>query len=120
MTEQLIASFVDGSGAVIEIIFDEKRVVMNAYDEKTRQRYLLTFTNCRSIRIGYSAEEEANADLCNLTDGIQELEGAQDGARVFRIGFADESLLEIHCASFSMEPVIGGPYDFQMAVVSTD
>lgn len=111
MPEQLVANFVDGSGAVIEVKFDEKRVVMNAYDEKTRHRYLLYFTGCRSIRIDYSTADEESADLFNLTEGVQELVGTSVDTRIFRVGFMDESQLEIHCTGFSMQPIPGGAYD---------
>ncbi len=105
MADTLLAHFVDGSDAEISITFNRKCVEMTALDEKTHQWYHLTFTNCTRISAIYSDEEEKWADLNNLTDGVSELQTTEKGVRRFEIGFADESVLQIECRNFTMEPV---------------
>jgi hypothetical protein len=101
----LTTHFVDGSDVDVTFVFDERRIEMSAFDEKTRKRYHLTFADCTFIKVAYSDEDKEWADLNNLTEGVQELETLVQGVRRFQIGFADESLVEIHCRNFSMEPL---------------
>jgi len=99
MKSELTVNFVDGSDVEVEISLDDKRVILVAFDEKIKKKYRLIFSECISINIEYSKEDEP--DLNNLTDGIQETR-TEDGSRKFIIGFADESNLEIRCNAFEM------------------
>ena len=105
MTDALVANFVDGSDAETSIFFDQKRVKVTAFDEKTSQWYHLTFRGCVKINITYSDVEDEWADLNNLTEGIRELKTLEEGFRRFEIGFVDESIIQIDCREFSMEPI---------------
>jgi hypothetical protein len=105
MSDTLSANFVDGSDVEISTNLERRRVEVTAYDEKTRQKYQLTFADCTLIMLTYSDVEQDWVDINNLTDGIEEVANGNPGIRVFRVGFVDESVLEIHCRSFSMTPI---------------
>jgi len=102
----LSTHFVDGSDVDVSIDFYEKVVEVSAYDEKTRERYSLTFADCTSITVTYSDEEDPI--LNHLTEGIHELGSTIPGVRNFQIHFADESVLAVSCKRFSMRPVAPG------------
>lgn len=99
MKSELIVSFVDGSDVEINMSLEDKYITFVAFDEKSRKKYRLTFSDCISINMQYSIEDEP--DLNNLTDGIQEIR-TEDKSRLFKIGFADESNLEIRCNLFEL------------------
>jgi hypothetical protein len=110
MTDRLTAHFVDGSGAEVRIVFDERRVEMTAYDEPSRQRYALTFNQCVASQITYKELDDKWADRYNLTEGVEELPSRIGQGRRFQVGFADESVLEIDCLEFAIVPIVDGPY----------
>jgi len=101
MTDKLITNFVDASEVQIEMNLEEKRIELEAYDEKTRSKYHLKFINCTTIKINYSNDEDP--DLYNLTDGIIESETTSENVRNFEINFSDESVIKIGCRYFSIE-----------------
>jgi len=106
----LIAHLVDGSGVELAIDFEERRVEISAFDEAMQQRYRLTFVRCLSINALFKEWSDGEGDRYNLTDGITELPSTSEGGRRFRIGFVDESVLDIACRKFSMIAIPGDAY----------
>ena len=98
----LPVNFVDGSEVNVDIFFGSKKVVLHAYDEKTKQRYELLFIRCIEIAINYT--DELDLDLYNLTDGISG-ETIDDEIKKFVVNFADESTLMIRCHHFEIRVV---------------
>ncbi len=110
MSQRLVTHFVDGSGVDLAIDVAERRVEMSAFDEATRQRYVLTFARCLAISPTYKEWADGEGDRYNLTEGVAELPSSANSERRFRIGFVDESVLEVVCREFAMVPVTGGRY----------
>lgn len=103
MSSSLLAHFVDGSDVEVKCSFDERRIEISAYDEKTRHRYVLEFDQCIEIQVAYTEDD----DLNNFTEGVIELTNETAAVRQFQIGFADGSVLGIRCRRFSMMQVEG-------------
>ncbi len=119
MSHHLEAHFVDGSGVDLAIDVEERRVEMSAYDEATRQRYVLTFPHCLAISITFKEWPDGDSGRYDLTDDVPELPSPGIQERHFRIGFVDESVLEIVCHDFSMVPVDGDRYPKAESVPSS-
>lgn len=105
MTDVLVANFVDGSDVEVTYEFYRRRIIVIAFDEVMRAKYQLTFGECTLVSVTYSDGPDDLRDLSNLTEGIKEFGRQSGGARRFEVGFADDSVMEIHCREFSMVPV---------------
>lgn len=104
MYDQLVANFSDGSDAEVNFIFDERIIIITAYDDKTVTRYKLIFSECIYFEMNYT--EEDNPDIWNFTDGIQEITSSKFGIRIFAINFAgDDVILKIMCRKFTMSRI---------------
>ena len=102
--DELVTHFVDGSDVQLTFSLDERRIELTAYDEAMHGRYRLVFSRCVRVYIEYGEDEDV-LDLNNLTEGVSELDTPRPGLRAFRIGFADDSEMEIWCREFAMSPL---------------
>ncbi|MCL6592214.1 MAG: hypothetical protein K6U80_19995 [Firmicutes bacterium] len=103
MVKNLFSGFSDSSNVNLKIDFTQKQINMIVFDEKIQKYYQLNFVDCVQILIKYT--DDIDNDLTNLTEGVNELDKENEHIRVFNIGFADETTVEIKCKAFSINPL---------------
>jgi hypothetical protein len=106
-SEALLSSFSDGSCVDISFSIDSHLVVIEINEEKQQQRYRLHFEEC--IQVGFIFTENTLNRPYNLDDifDIEEQTPELSAVRYFRLEFFDDSIIQIQCGKFWMEPIDG-------------
>jgi hypothetical protein len=106
-TDTLLSTFPDGSCVEMSFNIEARTIVIEINEEARPQRYQLNFEQCELVSFTFSYEL-CGSD-CSLYDIVNLVEKTDFGSKVrfFHIEFSDDSILEIRCSKFWMQPIDG-------------